>query len=671
MSVFSQDISIGASFDGTPASLGASPGRGGGFGGGGSLGSPIRSPGSNNIVPFKGTPVRGGSLGSPIKASAPSGTTLPGGAGNPASGQGRALPRIPSNLPFPSLPTGGLPGNPFAPSPKPFEPSGADKLPPFVYPNRLPPEAIGSGPVTTPGIPPPFTGGQMPVQYKIQWVNSVFGPKVYEWLVGPITYTREGTGSVQCPPGAGTYNAYGLLSASIPISLGTGCGVTISGLTVTPRFGQPDTGGDQPGGIPEQRAPNPARPKEPQPLPSAVPTGQPSRSPRPWPQREPSPAPDQQPSPYVSPDPAPLRPGTSPLPEELRPPAPAPAPAPVTDPAGNPISLPSGTPQGGSTAIGAPSSTGNGLGQWVKIQPISIPVPVFSPVNPAPSTAPATVPVQITFGQPQPVVTPITNYSTTTGPTPAIEFLPQPTPTKPPTQTGQCEPDPEAKCKYDKLDIAGKCETIIDKLEEDYSLAWDLPECEQDFTAIRSGNNSGKGLDGIAKQIESLYSAIKVLHDNTRCNDERPAIAAIPEWWQVRVGANRPQLVVLYAELKKDGSLGQSRWAITIPWFDASLRAQLKRRLPTYKKGQWQGLLVLTDNSKILVYARTKTEAEATVTSLSRLVSAGKRPSPVAITTGERKGAALSQVEVVPTVAHYYPTGQQDTAPAWTEKLRK
>jgi hypothetical protein len=286
-------------------------------------------------------------------------------------------------------------------------------------------------------------------------------------------------------------------------------------------------------------------------------------------------------------------------------------------------------------------------------------------------------PVLIQTGETIPPTTPVTGITGQRIIIPNIVITPPNIPNAPPSKVDNCpsikppDPDPEAKCKYDNFDIAGKCENIIDKLEVDYSLAWDLPACEQDFTAIRSGNNSGKGLDGIAKQIESLYSAIKVLHDNTRCNDERPAIAAIPEWWQVRVGANRPQLVVLYAELKKDGSLGQSRWAITIPWFDASLRAQLKRRLPTYKKGQWQGLLVLTDNSKILVYARTKTEAEATVTSLSRLVSAGKRPSPVAITTGERKGAALSQVEVVPTVAHYYPTGQQNTAPAWTEKLRK
>ncbi|WP_156119854.1 hypothetical protein [Leptolyngbya sp. KIOST-1] len=206
-------------------------------------------------------------------------------------------------------------------------------------------------------------------------------------------------------------------------------------------------------------------------------------------------------------------------------------------------------------------------------------------------------------------------------------------------------------------------------MEETFTLAWALPECGTDFSVSRNGEKSGQGLGGLSQKIDGLHQILKVLHDNTRC-EPPPPIATVPEWWQVRVGADRPQLVVLYAEIKKDGSLGQSRWPLTIPWFNASLRSELKRRLPSYNKGQWQGMLTLNDNSKILVHARTKTEAESTINTLARIIVSEQRPKPIAIVTGERQGTALKKVSVVPTVAHFYPTGQKNMKPAWTEKIR-
>ncbi|PZO33978.1 MAG: hypothetical protein DCF17_21250 [Shackletoniella antarctica] len=239
-------------------------------------------------------------------------------------------------------------------------------------------------------------------------------------------------------------------------------------------------------------------------------------------------------------------------------------------------------------------------------------------MNPAPSTAPATVPVQITFGQPQPVVTPVTNYSTTTGPTPAIEFLPQPIPTKPPTKTGECEPDPAAKCRYDNLDIAGKCENIIDKLEVDYSLAWDLPECEQDFTIIRSGNNSGKGLDGIAKQIDSIYAAIKVLHDKTRCISDSNKDLAIPETWNLKRTIYIDQMVIV-TKLIDDNTSYRRSFTIPHPRY-TTIKAAGRIKRFAYKRGSAQATISLRDNSCCVLNCSTIAEAKRVVRYILQLV---------------------------------------------------
>ena len=685
MSVFSQDISIGASFDGTPASLGASPGRGGGFGGGvpirtGALGSPIRAPGSNNIVPLKGIPGRGGALGSPIRSTPalpgspalPGRATLPGRGVNLPRGQTpgevASRPRFPVDRIFPRIPLRELPGNPFARSPKPFEPSGADYLPPITYPGQLPGWADGPGIVENPPTP-----GGYNFQPGFTYIPRIFrGDGVFLRNSGALNFSA-------LPVTTSAQNINGQWALIFTRADGTSAGSEAFlgwvGFVGPPYVGSwiKQSDGSAVGFLPptaetyQPKAPPNSPLFKPRPLPSAVPTGRPSRAPRPWPQREPSPAPGQQPNPYVSPAPAPMQPGTSPLPEELRPPAPAPAPAKVTDPAGNPISLPSGTPQDGSSAIGAPSRAGRRLGQGVKIQPISIPVPVFTPVNPARSTAPATVPVRITVGQPQPVITPITNYSTTNGPTPALEFLPQPIPIKPPTKPGDCEPDPAAKCRYDNLDIAGKCENIIEKLGKDYSLAWDLPECDQDFTAIRAGNNSGKGLDGIAKQIETIYAAIKVLHDGTRCIGDGDKNLAIPESWNIKRSIYIDQMVIV---TKLVGNNTSYRRSFTVPhprYKTMKSAARIKRF--AYKRGSAQATINLRDNSSCVLNCSTIAEAKRVVRYILQLIQPTWAKD-ARVNYTEKINMYIQPTKVELHKAQYFSSTDNRILPDWSINLR-
>lgn len=103
---------------------------------------------------------------------------------------------------------------------------------------------------------PPFTGGQCPgVNYRINWSWSApgfnSGPQTAD-RVGPLGFSRAGTGSLDCGPGGGTYNVYTVTEATgnAPVSLAAGCDAVLNNLTVERLDGQPDNCGDPPGEYP-------------------------------------------------------------------------------------------------------------------------------------------------------------------------------------------------------------------------------------------------------------------------------------------------------------------------------------------------------------------------------------------------------------------------------------
>lgn len=107
-------------------------------------------------------------------------------------------------------------------------------------------ESIGEDPVPGGGVSSPFGGGQCPgVLYRINWSwsagNFNSGPREVE-RVGPLSYSREGTGSLDCGPGGQTYNVLELRDGTgqSPVSIYAGCGASLNSLTVTRVDGQSD-----------------------------------------------------------------------------------------------------------------------------------------------------------------------------------------------------------------------------------------------------------------------------------------------------------------------------------------------------------------------------------------------------------------------------------------------
>lgn len=111
-------------------------------------------------------------------------------------------------------------------------------------------EDIGEAPIPGTGISRPFSGGQCPGKvYNINWSWSAgsfnSGPQSAQ-RPGPLTFSRAGTGSLDCGPGGGTYNVFTLLSQGTPISLAAGCGASLTSLSVTPVDGVDECGDPPP-----------------------------------------------------------------------------------------------------------------------------------------------------------------------------------------------------------------------------------------------------------------------------------------------------------------------------------------------------------------------------------------------------------------------------------------
>ena len=153
------------------------------------------------------------------------------------------------------------------------------------------------------------------------------------------------------------------------------------------------------------------------------------------------------------------------------------------------------------------------------------------------------------------------------------------------------------------------------------------------------------------------------------CQPPAEAIAAIPDWWAVRLGANRPQLLILYAIKFKDGTWDKPKYVLSIPHWNKSKADTVIANFPSYAKGDFYGIRVLPDNSKLIVNAVSADEARRVLTKLSESIPNDMiQNSQTSIS--DRKGAPLNKVTVYPRIARFYQTGQKNLSPDWTVDFR-
>ncbi len=154
--------------------------------------------------------------------------------------------------------------------------------------------------------------------------------------------------------------------------------------------------------------------------------------------------------------------------------------------------------------------------------------------------------------------------------------------------------------------------------------------------------------------------------ESQQCKITEP-MAVVPEWWQTRPG-QRPQLVILYANILDNGKLGGSRWSVSIPHYNRD--QNYKPQFPSYFRGDVEGIMRLADNTKIIVNCKDSTECKRVLNVFKQFIDQ-KMLENVNIKIGERFGNSYKKTRVVPVRCSFFSDGQKDMLPTWFLDLKK
>ncbi|MEY2833395.1 MAG: hypothetical protein RLZZ574_2654 [Cyanobacteriota bacterium] len=158
-----------------------------------------------------------------------------------------------------------------------------------------------------------------------------------------------------------------------------------------------------------------------------------------------------------------------------------------------------------------------------------------------------------------------------------------------------------------------------------------------------------------AAELEAYAARAKLL--KTQC--ELEPVAAAPDWWQVRLGGNRPQIVCVF---RKQDSRTYHSLAIPHP---ANVELPTEPILPAYQKGNIQGMIVLNDNSKFIVNCISESEAVRMCNIAASKIIASYLPNPYKVWITERKGEPVGKSSMKPTSILYFSQGQKNLKPDW------
>ncbi len=150
---------------------------------------------------------------------------------------------------------------------------------------------------------------------------------------------------------------------------------------------------------------------------------------------------------------------------------------------------------------------------------------------------------------------------------------------------------------------------------------------------------------------------------------EKTAIATVPDSWTIKAEFDRPQTVIVYRKVSTDGTLGKDYYPLTIPHSTYTTKPTTKPKFRNHEKGNWQGLLKLKDGSAIIVYSKTKVEAQAQIDEMLLKVKdekkTGKKP-----TFTEHPPGTFAEFTAKAWKLDHYPNGlQPDVSPAWSIRL--
>lgn len=208
----------------------------------------------------------------------------------------------------------------------------------------------------------------------------------------------------------------------------------------------------------------------------------------------------------------------------------------------------------------------------------------------------------------------------------------------------------------DLSEVIKKLDNLNELLSEQETIEMKTTDCENNQV---SQNVTAPRIKAIAKSI-GISQNLSDERDKRMCKEP---IAAIPDWWQTRPGADRPQLVIQFAEYTNDSRL-PPKYVISIPHYSGNVLNSSP--ITAYTKGDWMGIATLDDNSKIIVNCYSQAEASRVLTQALAIVP-NYLKTKLTTKIGQRNGDNLQSVRVVPRIAKFFSTGQRNTKPDWVK----
>lgn len=143
--------------------------------------------------------------------------------------------------------------------------------------------------------------------------------------------------------------------------------------------------------------------------------------------------------------------------------------------------------------------------------------------------------------------------------------------------------------------------------------------------------------------------------------------AACPDGWLIRPEYHRPQVIYQFAEVANTGKIvGAPKYKITVPHH---LSDEPDDPLPNYKRGNWEIIYVLKDNSKVTIHSFDESNGMIMLNAIklritpSYLVGAYLSKSSLVVTD-----TPIAEITVKNRMAKYYSTGTKNGLPDWIVK---
>lgn len=179
-----------------------------------------------------------------------------------------------------------------------------------------------------------------------------------------------------------------------------------------------------------------------------------------------------------------------------------------------------------------------------------------------------------------------------------------------------------------------------------------------------TSTSTGRGVVKTALLIRDEDSAqetlLKMQYFKLYLETETSSI--LPDGWQIKRGQDIPQLAIIYRNSDRKSISGD--YPLYIPHYNGSR----KPKIPSYNKGNHWARWKLSDNSQIIINAKTAAEAKRIIKILEKLVDRRFRtPENPNLVQGQTAKGTYKEFKAVPIRADYFPEGKKSLIPKWRE----